>query len=110
MSNEQKHPADAVGSSEGLAASWRSEPAPTHRCTTCGALWRFIPKRDFPGANCDSWNLRSTVAGRCCDSAPMREQIQPVTIGQIAEWLSARLAVYTMTQHLFGPKAGDSLQ
>ena len=25
---------------------WRNEPAPTHRCKVCGALWRYWPKRD----------------------------------------------------------------
>jgi hypothetical protein len=105
---EQHTPPTAVGSNDELAASWRGEVAPTHRCKVCGALWRYWPKRDT--GHEDSWNLRSTIAGQCCDTAPMGEQIEPLTIGRLAEWLSARLAVDTMTQHLFGPKPGDPLQ
>ena len=52
-------------------------PAPTHRCTKCSALWRFWPRRDTGHA--DSWSLWSAEAGRCCDNAPMADQIVPVT-------------------------------
>lgn len=103
---------DSPGSSEGLGASWRGEPVPTHRCKVCGALWRFWRDGEpgtAPGMG-DSWNLRSSGCGPCCDAAPMGEQIEPLTIGQLAQWLSARLAVDSMTQHLFGPKPGDSVQ
>lgn len=89
-------------------SQWRDEPAPTHRCNVCGAMWRFWPRRDT--GHEDAWNMRSNACGPCCDQAPMREQIQPLTIGQFAEWLGARLAVDTMTQQLFGPKDGDKVQ
>ena len=96
-------------SNDQLGGSWRSEPAPTHRCTTCGAVWRFIPRRDFPGANCDSWNLRSAVAGPCCDSAPMREQIVPLTMGEVEKLVRARLMVDRMVQQIEGPQADDGV-
>ena len=107
--DEQTVPPTNVGSNDRLGASWRSEPAPTHRCTTCGAVWRFIPKRDFPGAYCDSWNLRSTVAGPCCDSAPMRDQIVPLTMGDYERLVRARLMVDWMVQQIEGPAAEDGV-
>lgn len=87
--------------------NWRNEPAPTHRCKVCGALWRYWPKRDT--GHDDSWNLRSTACGQCCDSAPMGEQIEPLTLGEMEKYLAARRAVDAMTQHVFGPKDGDAV-
>ena len=52
-------------------------PLPTHRCKVCGALWRYWPKRDT--GHDDSWNLRSSTCGKCCDMAPMGDQIEPLT-------------------------------
>lgn len=72
---------------------WRTEPAPTHRCKVCGAMWRFWPKEDT-GQQHDTWNLRSLACGDCCDNAPMGEQIEPVTMGQIEEYLKGILADY----------------
>lgn len=73
-------------------SNWRELPAPTHRCNVCGALWRYWPKRDVPGATEDSWNMRSNHCGKCCDTAPMAEQIVPVTEGDMLNWLQARLS------------------
>lgn len=88
-------------------SNWREEPAPTHRCKVCGALWRYWPKRDT--GHDDSWNLRSTACGPCCDNAPMGEQIKPLTLGEVEEYLTARNAVDAMTQHIFGPKDGEAV-
>lgn len=65
---------------------------PTHRCKTCGALWRFWPERDTGRA--DAWNLRSAGAGPCCNNAPMGEQIEPMTT---AHW--GDLLVYMAAHH-----------
>lgn len=100
----------ALGSNAQLGGSWRSEPAPTHRCTVCGAVWRYIPVRDFPGAKGDTWNLRSTVAGPCCDTAHMREQIVPLTMGDVEKLVRARLMVDRMTQLVLGPTDEDTVQ
>lgn len=110
MTNQTTQPTN-VGSNDQLGASWRSEPAPTHRCTTCGAVWRFIPARDVPPgwSPGDSWNLRSTVAGPCCDSAPMREQIVPLTMGDCEKLVRARLMVDRMVQQIEGPAADDGV-
>lgn len=98
-----------LGSSEGLAASWRSEPAPTHRCKVCGGLWRFWRHAETPGATGDSWNMRSQCFD-CCADAPMGDQIEPLTLGRMEQYLRARLAVDAMVQHMEGPQAGDSVQ
>lgn len=88
-------------------SNWRNEPAPTHRCKECGALWRYWPKRDT--GHDDSWNLRSTACGQCCDTAPMGEQIEPMTLGEMEKYLAARHAVDAMTQHILGPKDGEAV-
>lgn len=44
---------------------------PTHRCTTCGALWkRWKAGEAFPGSAA-SWQLRSDGCGKCCDNGTM---------------------------------------
>ena len=96
-----------VGSMEGLGGAWRNEPAPTHRCTVCGALWRHWPERDT--GQPASWNMRSGCAGDCCRDAPMGAQIQPVTLGDLHRYLSARLAVDAMVQAIEGPQSGDKV-
>lgn len=63
------------------------QPLPTHRCTECGALWRFWPERDT--GRPDSWSLRSAHAGPCCDTAPMGKQIVPLTWGELRRALAA---------------------
>lgn len=73
--------------------NWRDEPVPTHRCTMCNALWRFWPTRDT--GRPDSWNLRSKNAGPCCDNWRMAEQIVPLELGVLSQWLAARIAVET---------------
>ena len=108
MTNEA--PSRKVGSNAGLVGSWRSEPAPTHRCTVCGAVWRFVPQRDFPRSAGNTWNLRSSVAGPCCDSAPMRDQIVPLTMGDLEKLMLARLMVDRMVQQVIGPTPADSVQ
>lgn len=90
-------------------SDWKTEPAPTHRCTVCGAVWRYIPERDLPGANGDTWNLRSTVAGPCCDSAPMRDQIVPLTMVDAEKLVRARLMVDRMVRQIEGPAADDGV-
>lgn len=50
---------------------------PTHRCTKCGALWRYWTPTET-GGHKGSWSLRSERAGPCCDNAPMGGQIEPL--------------------------------
>lgn len=50
---------------------------PTHRCTKCGALWRYWTPTETGGPK-GSWSLRSERAGPCCDNAPMGDQIEPL--------------------------------
>lgn len=59
---------------------------PTHRCKTCGAFWRLVHKRD--SGMPDSWNLRSSTAGRCCDNVPMGKQIVPLTVEDFLHWFN----------------------
>ncbi len=65
-------------------------PAPTHRCTTCGALWRYWPRRDT-GFDEDSWSLRTKHGGPCCSGAsePMRGQIVPLTLDDLRTAIEA---------------------
>jgi len=62
-------------------------PAPTHRCKKCGALWRYWPVFDT-GDDEDVWSLRSKECGECCDGPMTREQIKPMTLGGMAEHLA----------------------
>ena len=71
--------------SDGLGGDARGVVAPTHRCKVCGALWRFWPRRDT--GHPDSWSLRSNIAGPCCDNVWMGEQIEPLTLGGMADHL-----------------------
>lgn len=89
--------------------NWRDEPAPTHRCKVCGGLWRYYRQGELPGATGGTWNMRSQCFD-CCADAPMREQIELLTLGRLEQYIKARLAVDAMLQHAEGPKAGDSLQ
>jgi len=82
-------------------------PAPTHYCTTCGALWRFWPQRDI--GRPDSWNQCSPVAGPCCDNVVMGEQIVPLTWAHVFRFVQAQVAVDAMLQQMFGPKPGDAI-
>lgn len=50
---------------------------PTHKCTICGALWKYWPKEES-NLGCASWQLRSSTCGKCCDNAPMGDQIVPL--------------------------------
>ena len=59
---------------------------PTHYCVECGALWRFQLKKDT-GFPANSWSLVSRECGNCCDNEPMEEQIQPLTIKRLKNWL-----------------------
>lgn len=84
---------------------WFNDPAPTHRCTICGALWRYWLQRD--SGSPDSWSLHSNACGKCCDNVAMGGQIVRLTMGDFVELLRARFAVDVMTHHLFGPKPND---
>lgn len=61
----------------------------THRCKVCSALWRLNPAEpekypaDHPFQK-ETWSLVSGCCGKCCDTAPMADQIEPITSG-IAE-------------------------
>lgn len=87
-------------------SSWKTEPAPTHRCTVCNGLWRYWPKRDTGSE--DAFSLR-TACGPCCDTAAMGDQIVPATLEDIERYIAARKAVDAMIQHSEGPKAGDGI-
>lgn len=88
---------------------WQEAPMPSHRCKVCGALWRFWRQEETPFAKGDSWSCHSTAFGKCCDMAPMGGQIEPLSCGEALKWLSARVAVDAMHQHLLGPKPDDSV-
>lgn len=49
----------------------------THKCTVCGAFWRFWPKSEA-GLEQDTWSLKSASCGKCCDNAVMGDQIVPL--------------------------------
>lgn len=84
---------------------WRKQPAPTHHCKVCGALWRFWRAEETNGAYRDSWCMSSASCGECCDQAVMAEQIEPVTLGEIEKYIIAQMAVEAMTQGTQGPKS-----
>lgn len=65
--------------------AWKKEPVPTHRCTVCGALWRYSCYRDT--GHKDAWKLCSMTAEACCDIAPMKEQIVVLTLGELMDWI-----------------------
>lgn len=67
------------------AVTLDDRPVPSHLCTICGAMWRYLTPKEFGTA--DSWTLISPFCGACCDMAPMGEQIQLLTIGEFKEWL-----------------------
>lgn len=61
---------------------------PTHRCKVCGALWRLNPAldpkqtgmpTDYP-LHSETWSLVSPACGKCCDNAPMGDQIEPLPL------------------------------
>ncbi len=58
----------------------------THRCRTCGALWRLNdPDPSQPNGSPlrrdASWTLVSTTGcGPCCDVVPMAGQMEPLPI------------------------------
>jgi len=85
-----------------MTADWLQHEVPTHHCVTCGALWRFWPERDTGRA--DSWNLRSERCGPCCDTVAMGEQIKPLTVHRMLQWVAARHAVDEMLMRVFGPR------
>lgn len=63
-----------VGLAEGMGLQ---SVVPTHRCTECGALWRYWRKEET-GLAFDTWSAVSVCFGVCCDSAEMGGQIVPV--------------------------------
>lgn len=87
-----------------------NEVVPSHRCTVCGAMWRLWRKEESgPHASGDSWNLRSATCGKCCDMAPMGEQIVPLTMIHLSQWIAARMAVAQMEMIMHGPQSGDEV-
>lgn len=66
---------------------WKQQIVPSHKCTVCGALWRYWPLRDTIRSEQDTWSLRSPTCGHCCDNAPMGEQIVPATMADIEQEL-----------------------
>ena len=58
-----------------------STVAPTHRCKVCRALWVEWPADPAkpPPLQNGSWSLCSAVCGKCCDNAPMGEQIEALS-------------------------------
>ena len=59
---------------------------PTHVCIECGAFWRLWHPRDT-GQKDYSWALSSRKCGKCCDMAPMEDQIAPITNKDLFTWL-----------------------
>ncbi len=54
---------------------------PTHRCKVCGALWILWPpdpEHVVPELREGSWSVFSLHCEKCCDNAPMGEQIEPL--------------------------------
>lgn len=70
-----------------MTETWKQEVAPTHYCKSCGAFWRYWSKQDT--GHIDSWGLCSAVCGACCDNVPMSDQIAPITLGQLEEYIQA---------------------
>lgn len=50
---------------------------PTHRCKTCGAMWRFWRAEEI-GHTTDSWNLRSLACCKDCDGHMEPEHLEPL--------------------------------
>lgn len=50
---------------------------PTHRCKSCGGLWRFWFAQET-GARSDSWNLRSLSCCLDCDGDASIEHMEPL--------------------------------
>src|SRR5688572_23207849 len=82
--------------------NWLDLYMPSHKCTVCGAMWRFFRWEDFPksGINYDSWTLCSNTCGKCCDNVAMGEQIAPIKRKDALEWLQAWAAVEKMKEHV----------
>lgn len=81
--------------------SHKTEVVPSHKCTTCGALWRLFRKGEH-GATTDGWALKSSVCGKCCDNREMGEQIVPLTFGDMEDIVRANIAVAAFERHVEG--------
>lgn len=55
------------------------EVVPSHICRHCGALWRFWPACDTQDQESEGWQLRSKVAGSCCNNALTMRAVVPLT-------------------------------
>lgn len=58
-------------------------PAATHRCKICKALWRLNPPdpNALPGSPLteESWSVTTPdIMGKCCDNVAMGDQIEPL--------------------------------
>lgn len=82
-------------------SDWINNVCPSHKCTVCGALWRLFRKEDNAGVG-DSWSLCSNHCGKCCDNAAMGEQIVPVTLNDIGQFITAKIAVDAMNKVMGG--------
>lgn len=76
---------NAINSGE---TAWKDEPAPSHRCVVCGAMWRYWPQRDTQEP--DSWDLCSDKHDSCCEVMPISRHIIPATIADLEKWISTR--------------------
>ena len=59
---------------------------PTHKCSKCGAFWRFCRKEDT-GFYMDTWHLVSRSAKECCDNVSMGSHIKPLSLEDVHEFL-----------------------
>lgn len=72
-------------------APWRDEPAPTHRCVACNAMWRYWPQRDTQEP--DSWDLCSAKHGSCCEVVAIGKHIVPATNADLEKWIASRTSL-----------------
>lgn len=76
---------------DGDMNDWRNQVAPSHKCTVCGALWRYWPSRDTIHIDQDTWSLRSPACGPCCDNVAMGAQIVPLTMEDMEQYLRRKV-------------------
>jgi len=76
---------------------------PSHRCQVCGAFWRIWLKADTL-QDADSWSLCSPTSGKCCDNSFLGEQILPVTMAEMQEFIHSANAAHE-PQRQEGPDA-----
>lgn len=74
--------------------------APTHRCKVCLALWRQWDD--------GTWTLRSGSCGKCCDNAPMGDQIEPLSPEPQASIRDAALVEAAAVANALADEHGDA--